>query len=421
MSKYKIFPGEYDCYVVNPIDGLTYSVISNKPVLGLPAGIVDGSACLHHAAFIDGNKVVWVLGVNANNISATGLTTPVLGATKTAVGNAMQVLTYANGGDPGGLGFGTAVLTTEGKVIFLGNTQSGFRGDGTEGNAAETAPYTVTLPEAIIKIAIGSYCFALGQSGKVYRWGGTRANFYWAQFSSGAGVANPDLIHIGIMNFTEPIKDIIGGADFSYAIGRSGKIYGWAKDTHFLGFANTASQLSYFDLSSSLKFPSPIQKMVVGPEATYALLTNGDLYAWGNNTQAAIGNGQEATITMETKTAPWGPAVNSLWQLTPVKVNPPGVAFSNIFTSLSAAFYAYTEDDTATLWVWGRNKGYVLWNGQGGTSAEQSALPNTWDVLSPTPIKAFGSIQITPSPNPCPNIVSVKTTITWSDGHTTTY
>lgn len=395
--QYLVIPGEYKCFVKSQLHGNLFEVTSGQNVPGAPMGIIDGSASIHHAAFVGPDGAVYVIGDNPSNMSATGSKLATLPFTKTPVTNAKSVVAYDNNGT---VGYGELVVTNDGKVVLMGSSQSGFRGDGTEGNAAEPAPYTVPLPKPIKKVVAGTYAFALSvDSTTVYRWGGTRASggTYWAQYSSGAGVSNPDLTHIGSMTFGEPIVDIIGGGDWSYAIGKSGMWYGWAYDTHFLGFANTPSQLKPFALTN-LKFPAPVSKAAVGPEATYSLLTNGDLYAWGDNMQAAIGNGTEGTFA--NFVAPWGVQANTPWVLTPYKVNPPGIIFVNVFTSIGDAFYVYAEDSKGNLWVFGRNKGYVLWNGQGGTSQDQSDHPNRWDVLSPTIIPGFGTVVVTPPPPP---------------------
>lgn len=394
QARYKFFPCEYDGYVVNPNDSLLYSVVTGKPVPGAPKGIKSGSGSLHTAAFIDANDTVWVIGDNLCNISGLGLKAPTLGMTKTKVGNAKQVVAYANSGDPGGLGYGEAVVTYDGKLILLGNSQSGFRNDGTAGNQAEPGPYLVPLPKPVAQVAVGSVCFARFTDGSVYSWGGTIIQYY-NTYVLGRGVDNPDATHAGLVAFPEPIVDIQGGAAWMLAIGQSGAIYGTAYNTRYLGLGqNVSGQNKPFNLTKTLGLPATPVQIAVGPQASYALMPNGDGYAWGDNTQAAIGNGQEAIFS--NFVAPWGGG--ALWVDKPVKINPTGVVFDKIFASVGDAFYVYYEDTTATLWNNGRNKGFVLWNGKGGTSAQQSAQPNLWDVLAPTKISGFGTISAQPLP-----------------------
>lgn len=371
-----------------------YSVVTGKPVPGAPKGIKSGSGSLHTIAFIDAQDTVWVQGDNLCNISGLGLKGASIGMTKTKIGNVKQVIAYANSGnDPSsgqiGLGYGIAAVTYDGKVIIWGNTQSGFRNDGTEGSSAEPAPYTVNLPKPVAQMAIGSFCYVKFTDGTVYSWGGTRLQYY-PTYCLGRGVDNPDPTHAGPMVFPEPIVDIQGGGNWTLFTGKSGAIYGVAYNTRYLGLgANVPWQNTPFNLTTKLNLGGTPVQIAVGPQASYALMPSGSLFAWGDNTQAAIGNGKEATFS--NFIAPWGGA--ALWQDVPVKINPPGVVFVKIFTSIGDAFYVYAEDTNGNLWVWGRNKGFVLWNGQGSTDGNvQANQPNKWDVLAPMKITGFGVV-----------------------------
>lgn len=396
-QKNLIIPGEYDNYGKG-FDGHLYNIVTagntGKPLMvaGDP-GIVDGNASLHTAAFVGKDSFEYVIGDNSCNITGLGLKGATIGLTKTGIPNVKQVIAYANSGNgptlpnQQGLGYGTAALTYSGAIVLTGNTQSGFRGDGTEGNVSESAPYVVTsIPKAVSKIAIGSFCYALCADGTVYSWGGTRLQYY-PTYVLGRGVDNPDPTRPGLMAFPEPIVDLQGGGNWTLFKGKSGQLYGVAYNTRYLGLGpNIPGSNKPFLLKIGL--PDVPVQLAVGPQASYALMPNGDAYAWGDNTQAAIGNGAEAAFS--NFVAPWGGG--ALWVDKPVKINPAGVSFVKLFTSIGDAFYVYAEDTSGNLWVWGRNKGFVLWNGQGGDPTTQSNNPNKWDVLAPTKISGFGAV-----------------------------
>jgi pimeloyl-ACP methyl ester carboxylesterase len=393
-QKYQVYPGEYDNWVRHPKSKRIFNVVSgaSEPVAGLPAiadGEGKGSASLHTAGFIgvDGSAYVW--GDNTCNISGLGLKMASIGATKTPVGNCRQIVAYANSGDGSaqGMGYGFAILTDDNKLILLGNTQSGFRGDGTEGKMAEPAPYTVTaVKKPVRKIAVGSFVYVLYMDGTVDSWGGTRLKYY-PTYVLGRGIDNPDPTRPGAMKFPEPIVDLSGGGNWTLFRGKSGAIYGVAFNPRYLGAGPTAAgKNTPINLTKTLGLPGNPVQLAVGTQASYALMANGDVYAWGDNTQAAIGNGQEAKF--ENFVAPWGGG--ALWVDKPVKVNPAGVSFVKLFTSIGDAFYVVAEDSKANLWVWGRNKGYVLWNGRGSADGDmQAKQPNRWDVLAPMKIEGF--------------------------------
>ena len=395
-QKFQVYPGEYDNWVRHPKTKMLYNVVASSvdPVPGLPAiadGEGKGSAALHTAGFIGVDGFAYVWGDNTCNISGLGLKLPALAMTKTAVGNARQIVAYGNSGDGSGpgLGYGFAIVTNDDKLVLLGNTQSGFRGDGTEGNKAEPRPYRVTaISKPILKVAVGSFVYVLYKDGTVDSWGGTRRK-YWATFLLGRGVENPDATRPGAMKFPEPIVDMAGGGDWSLFKGRSGALYGVAYNTRYLGVGpNVPGRTTPFELSKTLGLPGVPVQIAVGCQAAYVLMANGDVYAWGDNTQAAVGNGQEAKFA--NFAAPWGGG--SLWVDKPVKINPAGVAFVKVFADIGDAFYAVAEDRGGSLWVWGRNKGYVLWNGQGSPDPTiQATQPNRWDVLAPMKIGGFAA------------------------------
>ncbi|HEY4110779.1 alpha/beta fold hydrolase [Puia sp.] len=397
-QQFQVYPGEYDNWVRHPKSKRVFNIVSSstEPVADLPAiadGEGKGSASLHTAGFIGVDGFAYVWGDNVCNISGRGLKAASIGATKTAVSNARQIVAYANSGDGSGpgMGYGFAIVTNDNKLTLLGNTQSGFRGDGTEGNRAEPAPYVVTaIKKPIRKVAVGSFVYVLYMDGTVDSWGGTRLKYY-PTYVLGRGVDNPDPTRPGVMKFPEPIVDLDGGGAWTYFRGKSGAIYGVAYNTRYLGLGPDVSGRNIpFNLTKTLRLPGNPAQLAVGTQASYALMSNGDVYAWGDNTQAAIGNGQEAKF--ENFVAPWGGG--SLWVDKPLKINPAGVSFVKLFTSIGDAFYVVAEDKSGQLWVWGRNKGHVLWNGRGSADPTiQASQPNKWDVLAPMKIAGFSQAQ----------------------------
>lgn len=393
-QKYQVYPGEYDNWVRHPTTRMLYNVVanSNDPVPGIPAvadGEGKGSAALHTAGFIGVDGFAYVWGDNTCNISGLGLKLPTLEMTKTAVGNARQIVAYANSGEGSGpgLGYGFAIVTNDNKLVLLGNTQSGFRGDGTEGNKAEQRPYRVTaVSKPILKVVAGSFIYVLYTDGTVDSWGGTRRPYY-PTFTLGRGVDNPDPTRPGAMKFPEPIVDLAGGGDWTLFKGKSGALYGVAYGTRYLGVGpNVPGRNIPFNLTKVLGLPGNPVQLAVGAQASYVLMANGDAYAWGDNTQGAIGNGKEAKFA--NFAAPWNGGI--LWVDKPVKINPAGVSFVRLFASIGDAFYAVAEDRNGHLWVWGRNKGYVLWNSQGSPDPTiQANQPNRWDVVAPMKIDGF--------------------------------
>jgi len=424
-ARYQIYPEEYDCKIRNPNDLKLYSIGSGKAVAITGAPIVadegqdnqKGSGSLHHSVQIDKAGNVWTQGDNTCNISGLGIGGSTIPFTQTKIGNAKQVIAYANSGDspagtqPNGLGYGNAVVTNDNKLILIGNTQSGFRGDGTEGNSAEPGPYVVQgITKTIKKAAVGSFIYLLYTDGTVDSWGGTRLKYY-PTYCLGRGVDNPDPTRPGAMVFQEPIVDLEGGSNRTLFVGKSGKIYGVAYDYRYLGIppGKAVNGNRPIDITSYLALPATPIQLAVGPNCNYALLPNGDAYAWGDNSHGEIGNGKEADAASFGYNIPWNSWLVPQYQ--PVKINPAGVSFVKIFASNGLAFYVYYEDTNANLWNNGRNKGFVLWNGIGGNSTQQASQPDLWNVPIVTVIAGFGTIAAAQPPVVSPtaprNLVSV--------------
>jgi hypothetical protein len=416
-------PGEYLNLARHPKTKLLYDVctagtnlsslqpLSNTITIAYGEGKISGG--FHHGAAIgeDGNVYAYAYqGQNLNNIACTGAAT-ISGLVKTPIGNATFVKSFNNSV---GQNYGSGIAAISGgKVLLLGNTQSGFRGDGSAGSVSETTPFTVPIPVAVTKI-VGLQClFALGVDGKVYRWGGQGVGDYQMQFICGAFSSSPDFTRVGTVNLPESITDIAHGNGWTYAKGASGKWYAWGYDGGFFLRPDVYQQLGYYDVTNTLP-KGNIIKLRCGLQATYCLMDDGSVYSWGDNMQAAIGNGQEGMFS--NYTAPW-PGIQltmpnggqiTLPVLTPYKMNPAGISFVDLWVDNSLAMYYFLEDTNGNLWSGGRNKTFNLWNGVGGDSNTQGANPNKWDVLKPTSVAGFGSLSVvSPPPANKPPVVSI--------------
>jgi hypothetical protein len=174
-----------------------------------------------------------------------------------------------------------------------------------------------------------------------------------------------------------------------------------------------SQKLQYFDVTATLPKGNIIQ-FGTGVQVTYCLIDDGSMYSWGDNMQAAIGNGKEGVFA--NFFAPWPGAsitipnsgAQALPVLTPFKMNPAGVSVVKFWVDNSLAMYYYFEDANGNLWNGGRNKDFVLWNGKGGDSNTMGAQPNLWDVLSPEQIIGFGPMTVVPPVTP-PPVITPKT------------
>jgi alpha-tubulin suppressor-like RCC1 family protein len=411
--KYLVAAAEYDCYIINSATHHLYDIAGGPPYLvaNQPAVVTQAAGALHHACLLDnaGNCYCW--GDNANGEIGNGTTSATLvpamykiatDSTGNAFTNVVQIT-------PGGSSFGylTAALKGDGTVWIWGATGGGNRGNGTQGGT-NSRPVQVNFPAGTVikKIQIDMLCIALDANGDVWTWGGNDG--YVAPYVLAQGTLNPNPMTPHKIALPSPAKDISGGNLWNYALLTNGSLYGWGYYTAYLGIGSSGfkseqgAQTTPILLDGQLGLPHPVASIYTNSAASYAILTDSTIWAWGDNAVGAIGNGQELDFSKyTTNPSPsggtpnpynwdWGPG--ELMQQKPVQIAKGLHNFTNIYTSGSDVFYCYAEDVNGNLYSWGRNKGGVTGNGVVGAGVSGfilSSYPNSWDVPWVTAVNPF--------------------------------
>ena len=203
--------------------------------------------------------------------------------------------------------------TSSGPVYAWGNNNNGELGNGTTNvippkplitkagsNAAKqlsttataidnTRPGEALLPSGVTAIAVsagGGFSLAIGSDGNLYSWG---FNFQGELGDNTYDDKNiPELIHLSAG--VTPVA-ISAGALHSLAIGSDGNLYAWGSDVYGqLGdgipiFARNVPELIH--LSAGVT-PTAIS---AGTDASLAIGSDGNLYAWGENRNGSVGDG----------------------------------------------------------------------------------------------------------------------------------
>lgn len=404
-------PGEYNCFAISPADKALYDFAAGIPArIPLIEMAVDVKGCLHHqvAIGVSGSLYRWGKSAGGEIPGASVITTPnpVL---VPGIGNVKQAIPYSNsiGGN------GVLILKNDGSVWVLGNTQTGMRGDGSQGNFDDATVFQVPLPAGVVikKIGAGVFCAALDTTGTIWTWGSggpAGDNVWMPTYLLGRGKDNPDYTRPGKVSLPGPAADISAGGRFNYAILASGQLYGWGQYPEYLtGSAIQSAPIAGGNtpvlLDKLLNLPKPVASLAISTVATYAILSDGSLWAWGDNACGFIGNGKE--INFATYKNSSGASAPFAWDWgrmelpqSPIQIAP-GVQFAAVFTGLGDVFYAYAEDVNGNLYSWGRNKNFVLGNGQGTTNSDDQAnFPNSWDAPYITGIAPFVVKAIVPTP-----------------------
>lgn len=130
-----------------------------------------------------------------------------------------------------------------------------------------------------------------------------------------------------------------------------------------------------------------ITSIASNTNASYAVLSDGSLWAWGSNGQGLVGNGVAPDFSKTTPPYAYAWGKDDLLVTPAVRIAPTVNNFTTVFTGAAFVFYAYAQTSDGRLYSWGRNKTANLGNGISPLNSQQAATyPNSWDVTVPTEV-----------------------------------
>jgi alpha-tubulin suppressor-like RCC1 family protein len=250
-----------------------------------------------------------------------------------------EEMAYAGVRQIAGTGDTTAVVLADGTVAAWGANSTGEIGDGT--TTERDLPVIVPGLTGITQIAEGDYVLALDSSGRVWSWG---ANYY-GQLGNGTtsnlNGANPTPVPVpGLTGITQ----IAAGAHSSFALRSDGTVWAWGDNSDGeLGDGTTVNHSS----PEQIRALTGVTKIFAGASTDYAIRADGTVLAWGSNNQGMLGIGTATGIST-----------------TPVPV--PGLTGVTQITSSTYATLALSGQNGA-VWGWGPNYHGEL--GDGTTTA----------------------------------------------------
>jgi K319-like protein/regulator of chromosome condensation (RCC1) repeat-containing protein len=392
-------PAEYLTLFINEKGQLYSSAIGTpqvKPgntgsvqVANVPAGLTftycQGGG--HTGLATDSKGIVWALGDSSAGVLGTGA----------AAGSAAPApITGVSGIIQAQLGFNWVVgVKSDGTLWAWGKLPPHFC-PGADGSAL-LKPTQIPIPgnRTVTKVQAYIMVEVLCSDGTVWTWGGNNTAIL--------GTNTNDTTQPQQVLLPELAIDIAGGNFWSYALGVSGELYGWGWYTNIMfgSFVGGPAQLPVA-IKKYMGFPLPIASIYTSQVASYCLLSDGSLYAWGDNSVGELGNGEQADQVAAQWTS-WPNLGASTLIVTIPQWIAPGIQFDAVFTGNGDVFGYFARDIAGMLYYAGRNKANVAGNGVMATDSvlglQGDARPNSWNVPLLTRIDPFNApIILCPSP-----------------------
>ncbi len=230
---------------------------------------------------------------------------------------------------------------------------------GEHGEISEEAPGHVELAQ-VKGAAIGAgFSLMLTASGSVYASGSDLySQLGYKEKGIEKGVSKPRLVE-GVSSVTQ----VAAGFGTSYALGSNGTVWAWGNDQYGQMGNGTMKETEYFPEPAQVKKLTGVVAIASGFATAYALTSSGKVWAWGDGVKGELGNGGTTSSSEPVE-------VSKLTEVSSLSAN-------DVDSS------TFVVKHNGTVWGWGANEHDNL--GTGNTTAvkepiEIQSLTNVTEV-----------------------------------------
>jgi len=301
-------------------------------------GVTAISALGAHSLALKSDGTVWAWGSNTHGQLGDGTTTD--SPTPVQVSSLTGVTAVATGENH------SLALKSDGTVWAWGNNANGRLGDGT--TTDRLTPVQVSSLTGVSSITAGNYhSVALKSDGTVWAWGQNNDG------QLGDGTTTDRLTPVQVLTGATAIA---AGNYHSVALKSDGTVWAWGYNGHGqLGDGTTENRLTPVQAKGE-GILTGVSSVFAGGFRSFALKTDGTVWAWGSNGSGQLGDG-----TLDSRS-------------TPVQVK--GEGGEGILTGVSSISVGVSHTlalkSDGTLWAWGQNYNGQLGDGTSGPGASKS-------------------------------------------------
>jgi alpha-tubulin suppressor-like RCC1 family protein len=240
------------------------------------------------------------------------------------------------------------VVKGDGSVVGWGTEADGLAARARSATGRVTAPTPIGLPGKVRQMAVGeASAYALLEDGTVIAWGandsGQLGNGGLGSRSTPGVYPKPSFRPVAVAGLTEVVQVSAAGRH-ALALRKDGTVYAWGSSGTVIG--EDPGKLGVATGPVRIAGLENIVQVAAARDHSLVLTRDGDVYAWGENTDAQLGI--EATTYRSAR---------------PLKVQGLGRMVSIAASGTGSMALSGAVRDDGTVWMWGSNQAATMGNG----------------------------------------------------------